>query len=77
MKETRKNKAKYTIGIILIIVALILPLTGCVISTCYQIQAQQEMFGFYSSYRHIWGLYDLWDLTLLGYIPLWIWLEKN
>lgn len=73
--KKRKNKPDAFIWIGAII-ALLLPLTGCVISFISQVQIQQELYGFYSQHIHIWGLYDLWNLTLLGYIPVLIWLNS-
>ena len=72
--KKRKNKPDAFIWIG-VIIALLLPLTGCVISFISQVQIQQELYGFYSQHIHIWGLYDLWNLTLLGYIPVFIWLN--
>lgn len=72
----KKNKNKLTTSFMWVgaILLLLLPLTGCVISFIYQVQIQQEIYGIWSSHVHIWGLYDLWNLTLLGYIPIFIWL---
>lgn len=70
------KKIKDFFAVIAGIIVALLPLVGCVISTIYQIQIQQELYGFWSAHRHIWGLYDLWDLTLLGYIPIYIWLNS-
>ena len=72
----KKNNNSNILIFIGVLIALLLPLVGCVISFIYQVNIQQELFGFYSQYIHIWGLYDLWNLTLLGYIPVWIWLES-
>lgn len=73
--KKRRNSAPTVFTWIGVILALLLPLTGCVISFIYQVQIQQEIFGIWSEYKHIWGLYDLWNLTLLGYIPVFIWLN--
>ena len=73
MKPKRKNKIATVFMVFVAIIVFLLPLTGLVISTIYQIQVQQEVFGFWSMYRHIFGWYDLWNLTLLGYIPAVIW----
>lgn len=72
-KKNNRSTILISIGVIL---ALVLPLTGCVISFIYQVQIQQEIYGIWSQYKHVWGLYDLWDLTLLGYIPVFIWLDS-
>lgn len=69
-KKKRKEKVVGVLKWIGLMILFLLPLSGCVISTIYQIQIQQELYGVWSEHIHIWGLYDLWDLTLLGYIPL-------
>lgn len=69
----KRKKAKTILAVVVGIIVALLPLVGCVISTIYQIQIQQELYGLWTPYIHIWGLYDLWDLTLLGYIPIYIW----
>ena len=57
---------------LLALIIALAPLSGCVVALIYQIQIQQELYGIWSEHIHIWGLYDLWNLTLLGYIPLWV-----
>ena len=70
----KKNDRSTILIWVVVILALLLPLTGCVISFIYQVQTQQEIYGVWSKYKHVWGgLYDLWNLTLLGYIPVLIW----
>lgn len=67
------KKIKNSLIVAFVIILWILPLSGVVVSLVYQIQAQQALFGFFTAKVHIWGLYDLWNLTLLLYIPLFIW----
>ena len=52
------------------ILLYLLPLTGCVISFVYQVQIQQATLGFFTTHVHIWNIHDLWDLTILLYIPI-------
>lgn len=72
----KKRNIKDNLFIALLIIVLLLPLTGLVISTVCQIQVQQAMHGFYTAKIHIYGLYDLWNLTLLLYIPIYIWTTR-
>ena len=79
MRLKRRKKSSKVIDLlewIGLMILFLLPLSGCVISKIYQIQAQQELYGVWSQHIHIWGLYDLWNLTLLGYIPWIILLER-
>ena len=79
MKKIKKVLCENTLfwlSIIGIIILWLAPLSGVIISTIYQAKIQQEMFGYYLAFRHIWGLYDLWLLTLLGYIPLVVWYDR-
>lgn len=69
----KKSKIIEVLTWIGIIIMFLLPLVGPAISAIHQIQIQQELYGVWSQHIHIWGLYDLWDLTLLLYIPLLIW----
>ena len=73
MKKGKKSKIIDVLTWIGIIIMFLLPLVGPAISAIHQIQIQQELYGVWSQHIHIWGLYDLWDLTLLLYIPLLIW----
>lgn len=76
MKKKKKSKIIDVLTWIGIIIMFLLPLVGPAISAIHQIQIQQELYGVWSQHIHIWGLYDLWDFTLLGYIPLVILLER-
>ena len=79
MGFNRRKKRKELPDWLAFIIAVILwtlPLIGGVVALIYQINIQQEMYGFWSEHIHIWGLYDLWNLTLFGYIPLFIWIES-
>lgn len=75
LKDLRRRRRKLdnffnvllTIGIVLL---FLLPITGPIISGVQQAIIQQATYGAVTKHIHIWGLYDLWNLTLLGYIPL-------
>ena len=78
-EKIMKNKKRKVCSVfewIGLMILFLLPLSGCVISGIYQIIVQQETYGVFSEMIHIWGLYDLWNLTLLGYIPWVILLER-
>lgn len=63
------EKFNYILTWVGIIILFLLPLVGPAISLIYQIQVQMEMYGVWLEHIHIWGFYDLWHFTLLGYIP--------
>lgn len=65
-----KTLAKIRTVLLFIVTMLefILPLVGVIIADVYQIQVQYTVFGYYDYTKHIWGWYDLWNLTLFGYI---------
>lgn len=72
-------RVKRVMIIISIIAVVLLSLSGVIVSVVVQIQLQMEKFGVVFKHAHIWNLYDLFPLSLIGLmgiIPLWVKLEK-
>lgn len=77
-KIKRRKRAKNKILGILWIIAFLLPLSGCIYSGIMQMVLSYEMFGVIFGgnsiiipHESLW-----WNLTLLGYIPIYIWSIK-